>query len=441
MIDNRPKILLHFLGVGKRFLLGERIDIRPHIMDETNTPPAFSSDSCCEKPCCKPKCCWPLAAICIAAIVGVSWLGVLSRHRHNEIAGPPLLKAEGKDLKATVITPSVDTPIEPGKNVLWCSTFQLVWNEGCRYAGGDIHLKDEPPMVAALNKKLGDEKDVDANSCLVMSGMVEDGIVNKIRQELDRKFQGQADPDLLKSIESQLPSNGWLAYAYLFRSLPFEHKFKRLTEPLEFGSAKVASFGLRNIGHDRDDHRIAEQVAVLDYKNDDNFVLALLPKDRSEWIVLAKIVPAETLQKTIETVRSRAANWIDPQKAESIGHWKQLQEQSLEDHESVVVPVLNFELLKSYDELVGKTITTPGPRLGMPIVLAMQSIRFRLDENGAVLKSEAATKDSKKADGKPRKPRQFIFDKPFLILLERKDAAQPYFALWVDNPELLVPFK
>ena len=76
----------------------------------------------------------------------------------------------------------------------------------------------------------------------------------------------------------------------------------------------------------------------------------------------------------------------------------------------------------------------------MPIVLAVQNIRFRLDEHGAILKSEAADGEEVRVR-KPKKPRQFIFDKPFLILLERKDAAQPYFALWVDNPELLVPFK
>jgi len=68
--------------------------------------------------------------------------------------------------------------------------------------------------------------------------------------------------------------------------------------------------------------------------------------------------------------------------------------------------------------------------------LALQNIRFRLDERGAILKSEAAM-----AACLPNEPRQFIFDKPFLILLERHDAAQPYFALWVDNPELLAPFQ
>ena len=32
-----------------------------------------------------------------------------------------------------------------------------------------------------------------------------------------------------------------------------------------------------------------------------------------------------------------------------------------------------------------------------------------------------------------------VFDKPFLIMLQRKDAEMPYFALWVDNTELLMP--
>jgi hypothetical protein len=31
-----------------------------------------------------------------------------------------------------------------------------------------------------------------------------------------------------------------------------------------------------------------------------------------------------------------------------------------------------------------------------------------------------------------------IFDKPFLVLMRRADRTMPYFALWVDNAELMV---
>jgi len=36
------------------------------------------------------------------------------------------------------------------------------------------------------------------------------------------------------------------------------------------------------------------------------------------------------------------------------------------------------------------------------------------------------------------KPKKMIFDKPFLILLKRKDAKNPYFGLWNTNTELMI---
>jgi hypothetical protein len=31
-----------------------------------------------------------------------------------------------------------------------------------------------------------------------------------------------------------------------------------------------------------------------------------------------------------------------------------------------------------------------------------------------------------------------VFDKPFLLIMKRKDATNPYFGLWVSNAELMV---
>ena len=33
---------------------------------------------------------------------------------------------------------------------------------------------------------------------------------------------------------------------------------------------------------------------------------------------------------------------------------------------------------------------------------------------------------------------KMVFNKPFLVLLERTGATTPYFAVWVDNAELLI---
>jgi hypothetical protein len=34
-----------------------------------------------------------------------------------------------------------------------------------------------------------------------------------------------------------------------------------------------------------------------------------------------------------------------------------------------------------------------------------------------------------------------VFDKPFLILMQKRDSKVPYFAFWVDNIEALVSWK
>ncbi len=388
-------------------------------MDASQPQPESSPEPSCQ---CRRRCRWTLPAICVVVLVA-GFLAMFFARRGNDTP----LKADAKNLSATLVTPHLDAPIGPGKNVLWCSTFQLVWNEGCRAAGGDIHLKDETPMVPALNRKAADEKDVDPGSCLVMSGLMKDDIVGKIRSELGLKFRGRAEPDLLDRIAPSLPPDGWLAYAYLFRELPFEYPLKRLDEPLAFGSTEVATFGLKKATSRMDDIHKAEQVVVLDYKDADDFVLELKPQDKTERIILAKIAPAETLEKTIEAVRSRAV----------LGDAKEYKS-TLGMGETLIVPMLNFDVWKSYNELCGKEITTPGPLQGGPFILALQDIRFRLDERGAILKSEGAMAAK---CGAPDQPRQFIFNKPFLILLERRGAERPYFALWVDNAELLVPAK
>jgi hypothetical protein len=100
-----------------------------------------------------------------------------------------------------------------------------------------------------------------------------------------------------------------------------------------------------------------------------------------------------------------------------------------------LIPVLNFDILQRYSELEGRRISSPSRKLdGKELFVAAQSIRFRLDERGAVLKSEGGGAGG--FGGMPDK--NLIFDKPFLILLQRERAENPYFAIWVGNAELLV---
>ncbi|MFG0318862.1 MAG: hypothetical protein ACF8XB_16440, partial [Planctomycetota bacterium JB042] len=37
--------------------------------------------------------------------------------------------------------------------------------------------------------------------------------------------------------------------------------------------------------------------------------------------------------------------------------------------------------------------------------------------------------------------RRLVFDGPFLVMLLREGAARPYFAAWIETPELLLPIE
>ncbi|QEE50097.1 hypothetical protein FUA48_11055 [Flavobacterium alkalisoli] len=68
-----------------------------------------------------------------------------------------------------------------------------------------------------------------------------------------------------------------------------------------------------------------------------------------------------------------------------------------------------------------------------------QRISFQLDENGAIIESEAEVAVTEEMEpGEKIVPKKMLINKPFLLLLKRRDSKNPYLAVWVQNTELLV---
>ncbi len=180
-----------------------------------------------------------------------------SQQTHAEIAGKPDLVADANQLKHTIVTPHLEQQIASGINVLWCSTFQLAWNEFCDLTGGPIVMESPPPIVPVLNKRTASKEDLDEASYVAMAGLASEGIYQKIRKELKEKFKGQASPDLLDAT----PEMDWVAYAYLFKELPFRWAFTRFHEKLMFEGYYVDSFGIYQFFEfEQDKARMASQV-------------------------------------------------------------------------------------------------------------------------------------------------------------------------------------
>ena len=101
---------------------------------------------------------------------------------------------------------------------------------------------------------------------------------------------------------------------------------------------------------------------------------------------------------------------------------------SLREDETVQIPKFDFDIEHNFTEIENNLAS-----LVMGPAKAYQRIKFGLNEKGAVLKSEAIILIEELIMA-----RRFIVSKPFLIYLKQKDSPYPYFAIWVENEEILV---
>ena len=364
-------------------------------------------------------------AAAVAVLLAVMVCGAPSCQMDYDFTGKGLLTASASQLKTTAVTPHLQTPIARGTNVLWCGTFQLAWNEVCNLIGEDVHFVEDPPMVAFLNKKAFTAADLDDESYVALAGFVRSGIRTKIQAELQRKFKGRAKPRHLPDMGLTPRPQDIIAYAYLFKHLEFATPFEKLGEPLHFQGTKLPAFGMGS-KYKREHREMCSQVSVLDYRSPDDFIIELKTKAASDRLILAKVTPGGTLGETIAHVISRCEK-AAPAEAT--------------DGDILKVPKLNFDLTRSYHEILGRLLVAKNPDVAKDLRLLRvdQYIRFQMDEKGVRLKSEAVMQFGCSAGPPAPRPQHImIFDKPFLIMLKRAAGKSPYFALWVANVELLV---
>jgi hypothetical protein len=75
------------------------------------------------------------------------------------------------------------------------------------------------------------------------------------------------------------------------------------------------------------------------------------------------------------------------------------------------------------------------------IIEAKQRIAFHLDHTGAIIEDESIMAADAAAEGAFEDtplPQKLVFDKPFYILLKKKDNPNPYFVAYVQNTEIMM---
>ncbi|KNY25180.1 dockerin type I domain-containing protein [Pseudobacteroides cellulosolvens] len=317
----------------------------------------------------------------------------------------------------SLMIPYADYNITPGRNIVFCSTFQIAWDQLKKEVGEDVILTGKPLTADFLNKGFDWSNSISKNSYLAAGG--KGNIVDGINSNLKAMF-GEDAP-----IVEKVDPGKYIFYAFLLKEMKFATAFVD-TDPIYFKDSsgkteQVKSFGIRKDGYTKYKD-LVKQVQLFDYKNNDDYIVKLLPEDTNEEIILAKVKPDDTLNNTYKAVMDRINNSTPS---------------NLGLTDTIRIPEVDLYMEKDYEEL--KSTITNGTLKYCRIEKAYQNVKFNLDKEGAKLASEAIIVVATPGMG-PHvdTSKHLVFDKQYMICLKQKDAQNPYLLIWVDNPDILV---
>jgi hypothetical protein len=156
------------------------------------------------------------------------------------------------------------------------------------------------------------------------------------------------------------------------------------------------------------------------------YALDACKKSSPNQVVLAYIPKKESLKKILQDLDTKMAQYPPQNRPKS----RSLQGLSRTD--GFLVPNMHFRIIHQFQELEGSEKPIINTQFaGAYIGHASEIIQFKLDRSGVSLTSESKILVK-------MGPRDFNFNRPFLLYMKKRGAKHPFFVMWVDNAELLI---
>ena len=175
---------------------------------------------------------------------------------------------------------------------------------------------------------------------------------------------------------------------------------------------KVQYFGIdKNTKGD-----VRDTVHVLFYNNKKDFALAITTR-QNDTVYLYRTNDEKTLDKLYLDMMKKYRVSVGNPKFTKADEFK--------------APNIDFKAERSFDELCHKAIKGSD----LMIDKAVETVEFKMDNEGVKLKSEAGIATMKAMLEPESKPRKFYFDDDYVIFLQEKD--KPYFAMRVTDAKKL----
>jgi hypothetical protein len=309
----------------------------------------------------------------------------------------PVQLSSVDSLQHTVFVLSPDSPLPTDRNIAYSPTLLFAWDEIEKAVDSPVVLTAKSsPDFQMLHGSAG--------------------------------YQNSLLPGEYKT-ETKIEADRITARAFFEKSLPFSTFYISNPMPFLYRNTPVKAFG-KTVGDSED----PAKTKILYYHSDEKFIVALIPKDSTQEIVVCKGV---TLYGSFRKILTEADSLIKTGTVESKlarNAWKYI----LKEKDELWIPDIRFNLYKNYSSITGQGFSS-GNNLYY-IMTAYQQTAFSLNQRGAIVASasELTVKVDVPDGFKTREhPKKLLLDKPFVLLLRNKKRSEPYFMLKVDNPEIM----
>ena len=321
--------------------------------------------------------------------------------------------AKGKAKMVPSFSSSISTMDE---NKVWCGTFNLVWNDFMNdVIGHKIEFEDGPSEMAnELNEQKFTIDELDEKSYFKIHGIENLDLKNKIIQGIKNKFNEEST--ILERCDFNSEESGYVLYAMLKKEFNFLEPFSTAMGSMEFknSNTKVKCFGVDNTNNPV----AGKNVEVLFYNSTEDFAIKLKTIEGEEVYLYKTPSDNNSFEEKYFEMISKKDNYKG--------------NNSWEKHDYLRIPFISVKDEINYDELCGRYIKGKNRTY---IKQALQTINFELNNVGGSVKSEALIEITKSATFEIG--RKFVFDDNFVLFLKEENKEKPYFALNVDNIDLL----
>ena len=294
-------------------------------------------------------------------------------------------------------------------DVIWCGTFQLIWNDLKNdLAKQDIVFTPQLQVIENLNKETFTIDDISEQYYYKKLGYPSLALKEEIKKAIKDKFNETSN--ILDDFEwTGRDPQDYFLYAMLKKEFKFGKAFEEL-ENGKFGDYNNTKyFGIKS----DDMEELRKQVEVLYYNSKDDFAFKLKTKQEDE-VILCKKPEGSTFNKIYNKIIKQSKDYNGAK--------------SLQEGELLKVPNIKLNEKNEFTEIQNKAFYFSN---GLPYTIekAIQTIEFELDRKGGKIKSEAGMMaKNESAIMFPEERREFFIDDTFAIFLIEEGKDAPYFA-------------